>query len=80
MEEALAPQADHIASDRERGGDRVVAVSIGGEEDHLGAQHFEIWQRIFADAALQNPTFGSRQANRKGTVSGHLRQASFCEG
>jgi hypothetical protein len=52
MEEALAPQAHYIAPDRERGGDLVVGTAVGGKENNLGAQHFEIWQRILARTAF----------------------------
>src|SRR2546422_9428717 len=38
MEEAFAPETDHVASDRERGGDRVVGPPLGGKQDHLGPE------------------------------------------
>src|SRR5207253_3924553 len=57
MEESFAPQAHHIAPDRERGGDLVVGAPLGGEQNYLGAQHLEIWQRILARSTLQNLAF-----------------------
>jgi hypothetical protein len=57
MEEPFAPQAHHIAPDRECGGNLVVGATLGGEEDHLGAQHLEIWQRIFSRSAVQDLAF-----------------------
>jgi hypothetical protein len=56
MEEALAPQAHHIATDREHGGDLVVGTALGGKQDHLGAKHLEIWRRILARTTLQDLT------------------------
>jgi len=61
MEEAFAPETDHVASDRERGGDRVVGPPLGGKQDHLGPEDGKIWQRIFPGAPLQHLLFLSRQ-------------------
>jgi hypothetical protein len=73
MEEPFAPQAHYIATDRERGGDLVVGAALGGKENYLGAQHFEIWQRILARAAFQYLAFFARQTDREWAVSGHSR-------
>jgi hypothetical protein len=54
MEEAFAPQTYHIASNRECAGYFVVAPVLGRQEDYLGAQDLEVWQRIFARASFQN--------------------------
>ncbi len=40
MEEPLAPQAHHIAADRERGGDLVVGTTLGGKQNHLGTEEY----------------------------------------
>jgi hypothetical protein len=54
MEEALAPQTDHIASHRERGGDLIIGATRGSEQDYLGAKYLEIWQRILPRAHFQH--------------------------
>jgi hypothetical protein len=53
MEDALAPQAHDVAAHRECRVDLVVGPTLGGEQDHLGAQNFEIRQRILARPILQ---------------------------
>jgi len=72
MEESFAPQAHHIATNGERGGDLVVGMPRGGEQDHLGAQYLEIWQRILARAILQNLAFFSRKVDMERAVSRHF--------
>src|SRR5712691_5670871 len=61
VEEAFAPETDHVASDRERGGDRVVGPPLGGKQDHLGPEDGEIRQRIFPGTTLQRLLFLPRQ-------------------
>jgi hypothetical protein len=56
MEEALAPQAHHIAAHRERRRDLIVGQPLGGEQDHFGSKHLEIRQRILAGASFQYPS------------------------
>jgi hypothetical protein len=57
MEKPFAPQAHHIAPDRERAGDLVVGATLGSEQDHLGPQYLEIWQRILARPDFQDLAF-----------------------
>jgi hypothetical protein len=71
MEEALAPQAHHIATDGERGSDLVIAPSGGGQQDNLGAEDFEVWQRIFAGAPLQGLAFLPRETDGERTMPWH---------
>jgi len=77
MKEALAPQAHDIAPYRERGGDLLIGATLGGEQDHLGAEHFKIWQRILARPVFQHGPLMSGEPDRKGTVPGHARRSSF---
>jgi len=51
LEKSLAPQADHFAPSMQHVCDLVVGATLGGEEDHLGADDNEIRQRIFCGAA-----------------------------
>jgi len=76
-EEALAPQAHDIATHRKRGGDLVIRAALGGEQDHLGAEYFVIWQRILTRPIYQHIPLMSGQPDRKGAVSWHTRQSSF---
>lgn len=46
LEEPFAPQADDLAAGVETSGDLVVGQALGGKENHLGADHFKIRQRI----------------------------------
>src|SRR6266851_3331141 len=71
MEEAFAPDTDHVATDRERGGDHVVGPPLGGKQDHLGSEDGEIRQRIFPGATLQRPLFLSRQLDPVRASSRH---------
>ncbi|HEY4689927.1 MAG TPA: hypothetical protein VIK33_11475 [Anaerolineae bacterium] len=77
MEEPLAPQAHYIAADRERRADLVVAASLGGQQDHPGAENFEIRQRILAGAVFQDLALFPGEMDRKGAASGHYRRPSF---
>src|SRR6266852_3533195 len=61
VEEPFAPQTDHVASHRERGGDGVVGPPVGRQQDHLGPEDGKIWQRIFPGARLQRLRFLPRQ-------------------
>jgi hypothetical protein len=54
VEESLAPQAHHVAADRESCSDLIIGPALGGEENHPGAQNFKIWQRIFTRPTLQD--------------------------
>ena len=52
-EEALAPLADHFTARVQASGDLVVVDAKGCHEDHLGANDFEIGQRISNRPAVQ---------------------------
>src|SRR5712691_3042434 len=71
MEEAFAPETDDVASDRERGGDRVVGPPLGGKQDHLGPQDGKIRQRILPGATLQRLLFVPRQSDLVWALSRH---------
>jgi hypothetical protein len=79
MEEALAPQTHDIATDREHGGDLVVGVTFGGKQDHLGAKHLEIRQRILTRADFQYLPFMPRETDREGAMSWHCWQTPLRE-
>jgi hypothetical protein len=57
VEEALAPQADDVAADGQRGRNLVIAVTLGRGQDDVRAQHLKVWQRILAGTALEGQTF-----------------------
>src|SRR3989442_550286 len=61
VEEAFAPETDHVTSDRERGSDRVVGPPLGGQQDNLGPENGKIRQRILPGAILQRLLFLPRQ-------------------
>jgi hypothetical protein len=71
MEEALAPEADDIAPDGEGGGDVVIGMALGGQEDHVGPHHLKVRQRIGAHPAFQDLSLVSREGDDIGTVSRH---------
>jgi hypothetical protein len=51
--EAFAPKADHLAARIQAHGDLVVAHSLRGHQNHLGALNFEVRQRIFGGTPVQ---------------------------
>ena len=57
IEEALAPQADHVASGGEGGRILVRAVAVGRGQDDARPQYAKIWQRILASAVLEDLAF-----------------------
>ena len=59
IEEPLAPQANDVASDREGGGNLVIAAALSGGQDNERPEHLTIWQRILAGAALESLAFGA---------------------
>src|SRR6266851_3738121 len=79
VEEAFAPETDHVASDRERGGDRVVGPALGGKQDHLGPEDYTIWQRILQGATLQRLLFLPRQLDPVRASSRHSTPSSADE-
>ena len=54
LKETFTPEADDLASDRHGRGDLVIGPPVGREQDHLGAEHIEMWQRIFSGTPLEN--------------------------
>jgi hypothetical protein len=77
VEEALAPEADHVATHRERGRDGVIALALRRQENHLGPQDCIVWQRIFPGTALQNLPFGLGEGNAIGALSRHPDPSSL---
>jgi hypothetical protein len=71
MEEALAPQADHVASDVQGCADFIIGLSLGSKQDHLGTQDFEIRQRIFSGTVFQDFSFLFREHDLERAYSGH---------
>jgi len=61
FEETLAPHADNLTAAVEASGDLIVGTAFGGEQNHLGAEHLKIRQRILGGAAAQFPLFGGRE-------------------
>jgi hypothetical protein len=53
FKETLAPHANDLAAGIEASGDSMVGPAIGGEENHLGADHLKIRQRILGGTAAQ---------------------------
>lgn len=79
FEEALAPHADNLTPGVEASGNSIVRQAFGGKQDHSGADHFKIRQRILGSAAAQLPFFGGRENyhvwadswHRKGDLISH---------
>jgi hypothetical protein len=67
FEETLAPHTDDLTPGVESSGDSIVGQTFGGEQDHPGANHLEIRQRILGGATAQFPLFGSREHDREWT-------------
>jgi hypothetical protein len=61
IEEAFAPEADHVSTDRERRADLIVGPTFGGKENDSGTQDDKIRQRIFSCATLQSGSFFWRE-------------------
>jgi hypothetical protein len=64
FEETFAPHADDFPPGVETSGDSIVGQAFGGEQDHSGADHLKIRQRIFGSAAAQFPLFRGREHYR----------------
>jgi len=71
VEEPLAPQAHHVAADREGRPDLIVGPALGGEENHPGAQDLEIWQRILTRPSFQDLPFLSRELDLEWAAPRH---------
>lgn len=71
FEETLAPHADDLTPGVESSGDSIVGQTFGGEQDHPGANHLEIRQRILGSAAAQFLLFGGRELYREWAGSWH---------
>jgi len=65
LKEAFAPLAHDLAAHIQTRSDLVIAESLRGEEDHLGPEHAEIWQRIFPSTLLEDAPFLGVQPDRK---------------
>jgi hypothetical protein len=63
--EALAPKRDHLTASVQTGGDLVVGHAFGCIENHLGALHLKIRQRIFSSALAEFGLLGRREGNGK---------------
>jgi hypothetical protein len=57
FEEAFSPAADDLASRAKTVGNLIIRQSLVSEQDHLGAGHHKIRQRIFIGAPLQFLSF-----------------------
>src|ERR1035437_7051256 len=77
-EEALAPLADNFTARIQASGDLVVVDALGGHQDHLGANDFEVGQRISNRPAVQLCGLLDRQHNVKRALSCHI--FTFCAG
>jgi len=51
FEDTLAPHADDLTPGVESSGDLIVGQTVGGEQDHSGADHLEVRQRILGGSA-----------------------------
>src|SRR5712692_5333482 len=76
MEEPLAPQAHHVAADGESRSDLIIGQSLGGEENHPGAQDFKIWQRILARPTFQDLSFLPRELDLEWAFPRHPTRPS----
>jgi hypothetical protein len=70
-EETLAPGADDIATDRERGGNVIVTATVGRGEDDARPEHLEIRQRIFPGSGLKDLAFLRGERDDVRAVSRH---------
>jgi hypothetical protein len=74
MEESLAPEADHIAAHGESGGDLVVALPFGCEEEDPGPEHLKVWYRILLSCfTFEDGSFLRREVNWKWALSRYNR-------
>jgi hypothetical protein len=71
FKKTLAPHADHLAAGIEASGDSIIGPAFGGEENHLGADHLKIRQRIPGGAAAQFLLLGGGEHYRIRTGSWH---------
>jgi hypothetical protein len=62
-EEALAPKRDHFTAGVQTSGDLVVGHAFCRVEDHLGALHLKIRQRIFSRTPSQLGLFGTGEGD-----------------
>jgi hypothetical protein len=71
VEEAFAPEADHIATHGERGSDVIIGQAFGGEQNHSGPDDLEVWQRILSRASVQDVPLLSRELDTERAFSWH---------
>jgi hypothetical protein len=71
LKEAFAPQADDLPAGVQALGDLVIGETFGGMKDHSGANHMEIWQRIFGGSCFEFTAFIGAKNNDKWARSWH---------
>ena len=71
FEETLAPHSDGLTPGVESSGDSIVGQTLGGEQDHPGANHLEIRQRILGSTAAQFLFFCGRELYREWAGTWH---------
>jgi hypothetical protein len=69
--EAFSPQADDLTAGIQALGNLVIGKAFGGMEDHAGAKHLKIRQRIFGGSGFQFTAFLLAELNGKRTCSRH---------
>jgi len=72
FEEALAPLADDFPASIQTVSDLIVGQTLGRMEDHLGAEHLKIWQRILGGSALEFLPFLSCELDLVWAFSRHM--------
>jgi hypothetical protein len=72
FKKALTPLADDFAAGVQAAGDLVVGPTVGGMENHFGAEHLKVWQRIFGCSALQFLSFDCRKFDFVWAFSRHI--------
>jgi hypothetical protein len=77
FEETLAPHADHLTAAVEASGDFFVGTAFGGEQNHPGAEHFKIRQRILGGTAAQFSLFRGREYYRVWANPWHIGDSSL---
>ena len=71
QEESFSPEADHVAADGESGGDLVILLTFGGQENNFCPEHLKIWQRILSRSALEGSSFFRRKVDVIWALSRH---------
>jgi len=71
QEESFSPEADHVAADGESGGDLVILLALGGQENNFRPDHLKVWQRILPRPALQDGPLLWSEINNELAFSRH---------